>query len=423
MNKTIKRKKQLLFLLSAALLILLLRFANTLQAQAAPRLATALIEGRTYDQAHDWGKIDWSGSVWYTNIYHRSLTVKSADEGGQNCSSGCTEPVTHISSGSSISGSFQRDVTYFEAMGAYEWVGGGVGTITVSACGSSASWNLQKPNNNTPGFNSFSISVPTGCRTWSVGASGGHVHIRSVDAFYVSPTATPIPTITSTPTFTLTPTNTATFTPTPTYTFTPTNTATFTATPTYTFTPTNTATFTPTPTYTFTPTNTATFTATATYTFTPTFTQTPTFTPTFTRTATNTVTYTPTFTQTPTSSQTPRNTPISNFPAGNFPSPALGITHTPGPTLTLTSSPTGITIPTASKTRQPEPILMVTPVATSTPPIIFQQEKPSSSNKWPVATVIGLLLIFATNSVIDPRPKALARLEALMSALSKKQYP
>lgn len=414
MNKAIKGK--ILFLLPLSILLFLLLLSlNALQAQAAPRFATALIEGRTYDQAHNWGKIDWNGSVWYTNIYHRSLTVKSADEGGELCTSGCTEPVTHISSGSSISGSFLRDVTYFEAMGAYEWVGGGVGTVTVSACGSSASWNLQKPNNNTPGFNSFPISVPAGCRTWSVRASGGHVHIRSVDAFYVTPTATPSPTMTATPTFTLTPTNTATFTPTPTYTLTPTNTATFTATPTYTFTPTNTATFTATATYTFTPTNTATFT------------QTPTYTPTFTLTPTNTATHTPTFTQTPistltftpTSSRTPRNIPTSTFPAGSFPSP----TFTPSPTLTITPSPTGTTIPTASKTLQPEPTFTVTPVATSTPPIVVQEEKPSSPNKWPAITVIGLLLIFATNSVIDPRPKALSRLEALMSELSKKKHP
>jgi hypothetical protein len=420
MNKAMKENKQLLFSLSIVSVFLLL-FTNALQAQAAPRLATALIEGRTYDQAHNWGKIDWSGSIWYTNIYHRSLTVKSPDEGGELCSSGCTEPVTHISSGSSISGSFLRDVTYFEAMGAYEWVGGGVGTITVFACGSSASWNLQKPKNNTPGFNSFSIGVPTGCRNWSVRASGGHVHVRSVDALYVTPTATPIPTMTATPTFTMTPTNTLTFTPTPTYTLTPTNTATFTATPSYTFTPTNTATFTSTPTYTFTPTNTATFTATTTHTFTltntATFTQTPTYTATFTPTFTQTSTSTLTFT--PTSSRTPRPHPTSTFPTGSFPHP----TFTPSPTLTYTPSPTGTTIPTASKTRQPEPTFTVTPVTTSALPIVEEEKKPSRPNRWPAITVIGLLLIFATNSVIDPRPEALSRLEALMSELSKKKHP
>ncbi|MBC8508395.1 MAG: hypothetical protein H8D34_26360 [Chloroflexi bacterium] len=400
MNKAIKGKKHFLFPLGI-LLIFLLLFINALQAQAAPRFATALVEGRTYDQAHDWGKIDWSGSVLYENFYHRDGTSLPPSEGGASCGgSGCWENVTKINSGATVSGVFARDVTYFEAMVAYEYQGTGVGSVVVTACSSSLTTNLRKPNNSDPGFNSFILTVPAGCRNWSVRASGGHVHLRSVDALYVPPTATPSPTMTTTPTFTFTPTNTATFTPTPTYTFTPTNTATFTATPTYTFTPTNTATFTATATYTFTPTNTATFTPTPTYTFTP----------------TNTATFTPT------SSRTPRNTPTSTFPAGSFPSPTIGATHTPSPTLTLTSSPTGTTIPTAS-TRQPEPTFTVTPVATSTPSIIVQQEKPSNPNKWPVATVIGLLLILATNSVIDPRPKALARLEALMSALSKNQYP
>jgi hypothetical protein len=415
MNKAIKGKKQFLFFPSIILLFLFL-FLNALQAQAAPRFATALVEGRTYDQAHNWGKIDWSGSILYENFFHRDGTSLPPSEGGTSCGgSGCWENVTKINSGATVSGVFARDVTYFEAMVAYEYQGTGVGSVVVTACSASRTTNLRKPNNSDPGFNSFILTVPAGCRNWSIRASGGHVHFRSVDALYVAPTATPSPTMTATPTYTLTPTNTATFTATPTYTLTPTNTATFTATPTYTFTPTNTATFTPTPTYTSTSTNTATFT------------QTPTFTPTFTLTSTKTATYTPTFTQTPTStltftptsSRTPRNTPSSTFPAGSFPSPTL----TSSPTLTITPSSTGTTIPTASKTRQPEPTFTPTPAATSTPPIVVEEEKPSSPNKWPAITAIGLLLIFATNSVIDPRPKALSRLEALMSELSNKKHP
>ena len=398
MNKAIKGKKHFLFLFSI-LLIFLFLFLNALQAQAAPRLATALVEGRTYDQAHNWGKIDWSGSILYENFYHRDGTSLPPSEGGASCGSGCWENVTKINSGATVSGVFARDVTYFEAMVAYEYQGTGVGSVVVTACSASRTTNLRKPNNSDPGFNSFILTVPAGCRNWSVRASGGHVHFRSVDALYVTPTATPSPTMTATPTFTLTPTNTATFTATATYTFTPTNTATFTQTPTYT------------PTFTLTPTNTATFTPTSTYTFTPT--NTATFTPTFTQTPTSTLTFTPT------SSRTPHNTPTSTFPAGSFPSP----TFTPSPTLTITPSSTGTTIPTASKTRQPEPTLTVTPAATSTPPIVVEEEKPSSPNKWPAITAIGLLLIFATNSVIDPRPKALSRLEALMSELSKKKHP
>ncbi len=440
MNKAIKGKKLFLLPLSI-LLFLLLLFLNALQAKAAPRFATALVEGRTYDQAHNWGKIDWSGSILYENFYHRDGTSLPPSEGGGGCGSGCWENVTKINSGATVSGVFARDVTYFEAMVAYEYQVTGVGSVVVTACSSSRTTNLRKSNNSAPGFNSFILTVPAGCRNWSVRASGGHVHIRSVDALYVTPTATPRPTRTSTPTFTLTPTNTLTFTPTATNTLTPTNTATFTTPPTNAFTPPNTASITPTATFTFTPTNTATFTATATYTFTPTntatFTLTPTNTatftptPTYTFTPTNTATFTPTFTQTststltftPTSSRTPRNTPTSTFPAGSFPSPTLGASHTPSPTLTITPSATETIIPTASKTQLPEPTFTVTPVTTSTPPIPVEEEKPSNPNKWPVAAVLGLLLILATNSVIDPRPKALSRLEALMNELSKKKHP
>ena len=38
---------------------------------AAPLAAVALQEGRTYDQAHDLGYIDWSGSAQYVYITHR----------------------------------------------------------------------------------------------------------------------------------------------------------------------------------------------------------------------------------------------------------------------------------------------------------------------------------------------------------------
>jgi hypothetical protein len=392
-----KRKLTQKIFLTIFMLCLILVLAK--QTQAAPRFATPLVEGRTYDQAHNGGKIDWNGSVWYTNIYHRSLTVKSADEGGQNCSSGCTEPVTRISSGSSISGSFLRDVTYFEAMGAYEWVGGGVGTITVFACGSSASWNLQKPNNNTPGFNSFPISVPAGCRTWSVRASGGHVHIRSIDALYVVPTATPSPTQTSTPT--RTPTNTATFTPTATYT--PTNTATSTATPTFTPSPTATSTFT------FTPTNTA----TETYTPTPTYTFTPTST--FTATSTNTFTPSPTFTFTATASNTsqPQWTPTT------LPRIEWTSTATFTATATQTQSPIATMTSTQSATSTPTATMEILPTPTQQPPDTPKPQPKRLSLTWTALLGLGLLIIFATNSMVDPRPKALNRLGKVMDWLSK----
>ena len=237
-----KRKGILQALVYLALTLLILVFAlvpaQTETAQAAPLFASALPEGRTLDEEHNNGLIDWNGSVSYTTIYHRDGVCN------------CDENVTRINSGSSVSGNFQRDVTYFEAMVAYQWEGTGVGSVTVKACNSSSTTDLAKPANSDAGFNSFILSVPAGCRDWSVSASGGHVLFRSVDAEYVTSTATP--------TASLTPTGT--LEPTATFTATATSTATFTATSTNQ----PTATFTSTPTETGTPEPTATFTATAT---------------------------------------------------------------------------------------------------------------------------------------------------------------
>lgn len=237
-----RKRKGILQALALALTLLILVFAlvpaQTETAQAAPLFASALPEGRTLDEEHNNGLIDWNGSVSYTTIYHRDGVCN------------CDENVTRINSGSSVSGNFQRDVTYFEAMVAYQWEGTGVGSVTVKACNSSRTTDLAKPANSDAGFNSFILSVPAGCRDWSVSASGGHVLFRSVDAEYVTSTATP--------TASLTPTGT--LEPTATFTATATSTATFTATSTNQ----PTATFTSTPTETGTPEPTATFTATAT---------------------------------------------------------------------------------------------------------------------------------------------------------------
>ena len=234
----------------------------------APLFAISLLEGRTYDQAHNIGYIDWSGNVGYENLYHEDWSSLPPEEGGASCLSGCTENVTRINNGGMVSGSFDRDVTYFEAMLAYEWSGTGVGTAIITACSASRTQNLSKPSSSPSGFNSFPLVVPAGCRTWSVQASGSFVHIRSVDVEYV--TATPTSTNTNTPT------NTQTFTPTATETGTPIATHTNTPTSTYTFTPTSTGT--PIPTFTFTPTHTPTRTETGT--------QVPTNTPTATATST-----------------------------------------------------------------------------------------------------------------------------------------
>ena len=243
---------------------------------AAPLSAITLVEGRTYDQAHDTGYIDWNGSAQYVNMTHRDGTSLPPQEGGASCSSSCTEWVTRLGNGGSASGSFDRDVSYFEVMVGFS-PNSGVGIATLRACSSVATWNLYNGSSGLPGFVSMVLDVPTSCRSWSISASGGYVDYRSIDVNYIGLPSTSTLTPSQTPTFTPTWTNTATSTPTKTYT----PTLTFTST----FTPTNTATAT----YTFTPTSTPTFTLT----FTPTYTSTPTFTPTFTPTNTPTPTPTP----------------------------------------------------------------------------------------------------------------------------------
>jgi hypothetical protein len=144
--------------------------------------------------------------------------------------------VTRISNGGTVSGSRRFapvDVVYFEVMVAFTH-DSGAGTAILNACGSSAAWNLYVgPGGGLPGFVSMSISVPSGCTSWSLSASGGYVDFRSVDANYVSPPP-PVSTNTFTPipTGTFTPSLTATETPVPAITFTPTLTATDTLTPT-----------------------------------------------------------------------------------------------------------------------------------------------------------------------------------------------
>jgi len=218
-----------LILISVLMAVLLLGIGKS--TYAAPLAALSLQEGRTYDQAHDQGYIDWNGSVSYVYITHRDGSSLPPEEGGAFCGSGCSEWVTRLGNGASASGSFDRDVSYFETMVEFTSQGG-VGRATLQACSASMSWNLYNPTS-TPGFVSMILVVPAGCRTWSLSASSGFVDFRSVDVEYSGPPNTATPTFT--PTTTRTPT--ATFTPslTPTLTFTPT--MTFTNTPSPTSTP------------------------------------------------------------------------------------------------------------------------------------------------------------------------------------------
>ncbi len=195
---------------------------------------------QVFDQAHNTGYIDWSGSVGYVDLYHRDLSYLPPEEGGTFCESGCWEQVTRINNGGVVSGSFYWNVSYFEVMLAQEKTSTGVGSAVITACSASRTVFLGGGSGNIPGFNSYSVTVPAGCRSWSVRASGGFVHLRRTNVDY---NGSPPPTSTPPPTATKTPTSLPMFTPTPV----PTQTSTPTATPT------STATWTPTPTFTPTP--------------------------------------------------------------------------------------------------------------------------------------------------------------------------
>lgn len=187
----------------------------------APSYALPLPEGRILDEGHDLGFIDWSGPVSYLDLEHRDAI----------CPSGCVEPVTRISDGGTVSGSFEPvDVLYFEVMVAQTHDSNG-GTAVLAACTSSIAGDLYiGPGSGLPGFVSLSLAVPSGCTSWSLSASGGYADFRSVEVNYaVIPTDTFTPTATETetptPTSTETPTSTPTDTPTPTPTLIPTDTS------------------------------------------------------------------------------------------------------------------------------------------------------------------------------------------------------
>lgn len=230
--------------------LLLIVLVTTAFRNAVPLMAIALVEGRTHDQGHNLGYIDWSGPVTYANLWHRDATELPPEEGGGSCGSGCWEQVTYMDDGGMVSGSFDRDVSYFEVLVAQSR-DSGVGLATLQACSSGQTWNMHvSSGGGTPGFITFALYVPPGCRSWSLSASSGYLYFRSVDVIYSGPP--PTATFTSSPTITNTPT--ITFTPTATFTSTATLTPTATFTPTMTFTPTFTPTWTPTATPSFTPT-------------------------------------------------------------------------------------------------------------------------------------------------------------------------
>lgn len=173
-----------------ALLALLLMVVKRALADISPEY---LKNGRTYDQESAY--IQWTGSVSYVSLYHRDQTSLPPSEGGGSCREGCTEQVTRIQSGSSVSGNF----TYLATFNVQVASTGdpAVGTATIRACGQTI-WtqNLYSAGAASAGFNNFpspAWNVPTaGDCTWSISASGGYVDFRAVTTSYRT---TPAPTV------------------------------------------------------------------------------------------------------------------------------------------------------------------------------------------------------------------------------------
>ena len=110
-------------------------------------------------------------------------------EGGDSCNDGCTEKVTRIKSGSSISGNFTFLKTF--SIQAASTGDSDVGTVIVRACGHViATQDLYQGGSSAPGFNNYpspAYNVPTaGDCTWSITASGGYVDVRAVTTTYRS---------------------------------------------------------------------------------------------------------------------------------------------------------------------------------------------------------------------------------------------
>ncbi|TLN22455.1 hypothetical protein FDZ74_04440 [bacterium] len=108
---------------------------------------------------------------------------------------GCTEQVTRLQSGSSISGNF----TYLSTFNIQAANSGDdqVGSVIVQACGQTIfTEDLYIPNQSVPGFVNLPVpawNVPTaGDCVWSIFAYGGYVDVRAVTTVYRT---TPAPTV------------------------------------------------------------------------------------------------------------------------------------------------------------------------------------------------------------------------------------
>ena len=178
---------------SVGILLLLAALGLSVHLVRANIYPDYLRNGRTFDQESSY--IQWNGSVSYISLFHRDNTSLPASEGGGSCNNGCTEQVTRIQSGSSISGNF----TYLQTFNVQVAYSGdtNVGTAIIRACGQTIrSEDLYIANQGTPGFNNVpspAWNVPTaGDCAWSITASGGYVDVRAVTTVYRT---TPAPTV------------------------------------------------------------------------------------------------------------------------------------------------------------------------------------------------------------------------------------
>lgn len=186
-NHRLKFRKVFIF---AILLVTMLAGVKFVLANVSPDY---LKNGRTYDQESSY--IQWNGSVSYVSLYHRDSTSLPPSEGGARCNSGCTEQVTRIQNGGSVSGNF----TYLQTFNVQVASTGdpATGTVTIRACGQIiATTSLYVPGASSAGFNNYPVpawSVPTaGDCTWTISATGGYVDFRAVTTSYRS---TPAPAV------------------------------------------------------------------------------------------------------------------------------------------------------------------------------------------------------------------------------------
>jgi len=88
-------------------------------------------------------------------------------------------------------------------------------------------------------------------------------------------------------------------------------------------------------------------------------------------------------------------------------------------TTTLTPSPTVTSTPTPSTTPIPTQIVLsATPVLVTPFPEKTPEPSRSSFPLWQVLGLLGLFLVVASASVVDPRPKALKRLSETLGIMS-----